>query len=87
MANGWVYNATEGCKKMGCKPTDLESKYWCKLKKDENLLKFGGGFYCGQLAPQVFVINGFYMSMRSVFTTPPATLTWYTVEWPSAQLR
>jgi hypothetical protein len=41
LANGWVYNATEGCKKMGCKPTDLESKYWCKLKKDVNLLKVG----------------------------------------------
>lgn len=57
-----------------------------KLKKDTNLIKFGGGFYCGQVAPDVFVINGFYMSMRSVFTTPPATLTWYTVEWPAAHL-
>ena len=48
--------------------------------------QFGGGFYCGKLAEDVFVINGFYMSMRSVFTTPPATLQWYTVEWPAAKL-
>ena len=26
------------------------------------------------------------MAMRSVFTTPPATLTWYTVEWPASSL-
>lgn len=24
--------------------------------------------------------------MRSVFTTPPATLSWYTVEWPSSSI-
>ena len=26
------------------------------------------------------------MAMRSVFTTPPAKLTWYTVEWPASSL-
>jgi nucleoside diphosphate kinase len=86
LAKGLVYNAVDGCKKMGCAPTDLEKKYWAKLEKGKTLLKFGGGFYCGQLAPDVFVINGFYMSMRSVFTTPPATLTWFTVEWPASSL-
>jgi len=86
LAKGMVYNATDGCAKMGCKPTEMEAKYWSKLVKGKNLLKFGGGFYCGKLAEDVFVINGFYMSMRSVFTTPPATLQWYTVEWPAAKL-
>jgi len=89
IAKGLVYNAVDGCKKMGCKQTDMEKKYWCKLKKagpGKNMVKFGGGFYCGKLADDTFVINGFYMSMRSVFTTPPATLTWYTVEWPAAHL-
>ena len=76
VAQGKVYNAVDGCKKMGCKPNEMESKYWCKLKKGKNLIKFGGGFYCGQLKDDVFVINGFYMSMRSVFTTPPAQLEW-----------
>ena len=48
----------DGCAKMGCKPVNMESQYWSKLKKGKTLIKFGGGFYCGQLAPDVFVING-----------------------------
>lgn len=83
---GMVYNALEGCQKMGVSGDQMDKKYWSKLQKGKNLIKFGGGFYCGQLAPEVFVINGFYMAMRSVFTTPPAKIHWFTVEWPSSSI-
>ena len=34
----------------------------------------------------IFVINGFYMSMRAAYTTEPASIHYYTVEWPAASL-
>jgi hypothetical protein len=37
--------------------------------KEKNLVKFGGGFYCG-LIDGLYVFNGFFMSMRSKFTAP-----------------
>ena len=39
-----------------------------------------------QADEHIFVINGFYMSMRAVFTTPPAKICWYSVEWPASSL-
>ena len=35
----------------------------------------------------MFVINGFYMSMRSAYTTPPAKIHYYTVQWPTDSLQ
>ena len=86
VASGKVYNAVDGCKKLGVNPKDMEAKYWSKLTKGKDLIKFGGGFYCGKVGEDTYVINGFYMSMRSVFTTPPAKIVWYSVEWPAASL-
>ena len=86
VASGKVYNAVDGCKKLGVNPKDMEVKYWSKLKRGVDLIKFGGGFYCGKVGADIYVINGFYMSMRSVFTTPPAEIVWYTVEWPAVNL-
>jgi hypothetical protein len=28
VAAGQVYNAVDGCAKMGCAPVDMEAKYW-----------------------------------------------------------
>jgi hypothetical protein len=44
-----------------------------------------GGFYCGKVG-DFFVINGFYMSMRSAYTTPPAKIHYFTVQWPTDAL-
>jgi len=48
------------------------AEMWAETKKNKQLIKFGGGFYAGKIsyeAPKVptesFVINGFYMDMRS----------------------
>ena len=86
LAKGQVYNAVDGCKKLGVNPKDMETKYWSKLTRGKDLIKFGGGFYCGKVAEDMYVINGFYMSMRAVFTTPPAKICWYSVEWPASSL-
>ena len=65
LAQGKVFNATESCAKLGVDGKGLETK-WRQLTNGKDLVKFGGGFYAG-LIDDIFVINGFYMAMRSAF--------------------
>ena len=52
-------------------------------------MKFGGGFYCGLLdesigaSKKIYGMNGFFMSMRSNFVAPGASIYYYVVEWDS----
>jgi len=48
LADGIVYNAVDGCKKLGIDGTEMDAK-WAKAKKEGSLLKFGGGFYAGKI--------------------------------------
>lgn len=84
LADGNVYNARDGCAKLGIDGDQLDAK-WSTLKRGKTLIKFGGGFYCGQV-DGIFIINGFYMSMRGKFTAPSASIHYYLVEWPTKQL-
>lgn len=59
LAKGIVYNARDACAKLGIDGDGLDKK-WSNLKRGTNLIKFGGGFYCGQV-DGIFIINGFYM--------------------------
>ena len=70
LASGKVMNAKEACSAMGVDGNEMEKK-WAKLDKSKDMIKFGGGFYCGKVG-DLWVINGFYMSMRNTYTTPPA---------------
>jgi len=81
---GIVFNAMDAAAKLGVSPDDLGKK-WGTLKKDVNLIKFGGGFYCGKV-DDIYVINGFYMDMRKAFTTPGTSIYYFETEWPTAQL-
>jgi nucleoside diphosphate kinase len=81
LQKGQVYNATDAAAKLGISFDQLGEK-WGKLKRGADLLKFGGGFYCGKVG-DIFVINGFYMDMRKAFTTPGTQIYYYEVEWPS----
>lgn len=65
LAQGNVYNAKQAKAKLGCNDDELDAK-WAKAKKAKDLVKFGGGFYCG-LVDGLYVFNGFFMSMRSKF--------------------
>mmetsp|Transcript_63560 Transcript_63560/g.189395 ORF Transcript_63560/g.189395 Transcript_63560/m.189395 type:complete len:384 (-) Transcript_63560:46-1197(-) len=84
LSQGLVFNAMDGAAKLGIAPAELEPR-WRQLKKDVDVLKFGGGFYCGKVG-DIYIINGFYMSMRTAFTTPGTCIYYYEVEWSPKKL-
>lgn len=84
IAAGKVYNAMDGAAKLGVDGAGLDAK-WAKLSRGKDLIKFGGGFYCGKVG-DIYVMNGFYMAMRSAYTTPGDKIKWYTVSWPTDSL-
>jgi len=80
---GLVYNAKDACVKLNVDGEGLE-KQWRGAEAGK-LIKFGGGFYACKIG-DIYVINGFYMAMRASYTTPPAPIHYFTVEWPAATL-
>eukprot|EP01063_Lacrimia_lanifica_P032033 TRINITY_DN53_c0_g2_i4.p1 TRINITY_DN53_c0_g2~~TRINITY_DN53_c0_g2_i4.p1 ORF type:complete len:306 (+),score=171.52 TRINITY_DN53_c0_g2_i4:58-975(+) len=91
LKSGVVFNAMDACQELGVDAEGL-NKMWAQAKKDGELVKFGGGFYCGKLprgedqAP-IYVFNGFFMSMRSKFTTPGTSIHYYTVDFSPKVLK
>jgi len=81
---GKVYNAKDGAEKLGVDGAGLSEK-WGKLTRGKDLIKFGGGFYCGKV-DGTYIMNGFYMAMRSAYTNPGEKIQWYTVSWPADSL-
>lgn len=79
-----VYNAKDAAEKLGVDGSGLDSK-WSRLKRGKDLIKFGGGFYCGKI-DGLYVMNGFYMQMRSAYTNPGEKINYYTVSWPADDL-
>jgi len=79
---GKCYNAIDACEKLGIDAEGLD-ELWGKTKKAKKMIKFGGGFYCGEVKPGMYVFNGFFMSMRSKFVTEGVSIYYYTVEWDS----
>lgn len=84
VAAGKVYNAMDGAAKLGVDSAGLNEK-WSKLARGKDLIKFGGGFYCGKV-DGVYVMNGFYMQMRAAYCNPGEKIHWYTVSWPTDAL-
>jgi len=88
LKSGKCVNAMDACKEFGCDAEEL-AKAWGVCKKANKLVKFGGGFYCGLVdmkGKELYVFNGFFMSMRSAFTAPGRSIHYYTVEWDPAEL-
>ena len=89
LGQGNVYNALDACAVLGITADEMDAQ-WGVCKKNKKLVKFGGGFYCGLVEiegkPSLYVFNGFFMSMRSKFTTPGLSIYFYTVEWDEASL-
>lgn len=79
LSQGLVFNAIDGAQHLGITTEEL-GQMWGKLKKGNDLLKFGGGFYCGRVN-SIFIINGFYMDMRAKFTTPGTCIYYFETEW------
>mmetsp|Transcript_24058 Transcript_24058/g.68438 ORF Transcript_24058/g.68438 Transcript_24058/m.68438 type:complete len:321 (+) Transcript_24058:117-1079(+) len=84
VSQGAVFNAMQGAEALGITPEELGAR-WGTLSKGVDMLKFGGGFYCGKIE-DVFIINGFYMNMRSKFTTPGTCIYYFETEWPAQSL-
>eukprot|EP00929_Paragymnodinium_shiwhaense_P019868 TRINITY_DN13414_c0_g1_i1.p1 TRINITY_DN13414_c0_g1~~TRINITY_DN13414_c0_g1_i1.p1 ORF type:complete len:355 (-),score=130.74 TRINITY_DN13414_c0_g1_i1:56-1051(-) len=89
LSSGKAYNALDACAKLGCTAEEI-NKAWAATKKNNKLVKLGGGFYCGLVEMEgrepIYVFNAFFMSMRSEYTQPGRTLHWYTVEWEEENL-
>jgi len=81
LAAGKVYNAADGAAKLGLDGAGLNAK-WGTLSRGKDLIKFGGGFYCGKV-DDIYIMNGFYMAMRAAYCAPGEKIRWYTVAWPS----
>jgi nucleoside diphosphate kinase len=81
-AQGRAFNALDACKHLGVDAAGLDA-IWNDAKK----VKFGGGFYCGELKqegkPSIFVFNAFFMSMRSKFVAPGTSIHYFVVEFDS----
>ena len=84
LAAGKVYNAKDGAAKLNLDAAGLNAK-WSKLNRGKDLIKFGGGFYCGKV-DGIYIMNGFYMSMRAAYCSPGEKIAWYTVQWSNDTL-
>ena len=62
LAKGIVYNAVDGCKRLGIDGEKMD-KTWATAKKSGELLKFGGGFYAGRIPAPKEESNGFVSSI------------------------
>ena len=84
-----LYNAIDACKYFGVDTPGLTA-LWDAAARNKRIVKLGGGFYCGRLeAPgkdPVYVLNGFFMSMRNQFVLPGTSIHYYNVEFDPAEL-
>jgi nucleoside diphosphate kinase len=79
LASGRVYNAKQACEKLGIDGATLDKKLGDKIK-------FGGGFYAFQV-DDIWVMNGFYMTMRGSYTDAASNgIHYFTVQWPTDSL-
>jgi len=51
LKQGKVYNAVDACSALGIGGGKMDET-WAKTKKKKELIKFGGGFYCGKIDPK-----------------------------------
>jgi hypothetical protein len=93
LEHGKVLNAAAAAERLRVGALGLE-RAWRLIPKDD-VLKFGGGFYCGRLGPPgegpdspdvFYCVNGFYLQMRAGFVAPGAQVRWFSVRWAVAQL-
>eukprot|EP00392_Amoebophrya_sp_AT5.2_P011473 g11550.t1 len=88
-----VLNAKQACERLKLSSEEL-NLYWAESKRAGKLVKFGGGFYCGKIdtAPgtssdrPLYVMNGFFMSMRQKFVEPGASIYYWVVRWDAKKM-
>jgi nucleoside diphosphate kinase len=88
LKDGKALNAKDACEKMSIDADELD-KMWAGAKKSKNLVKFGGGFYCGKLEKDgntYYVFNGFFMTMRAGYVKEGVSIYYFVVEWDTKDL-
>jgi nucleoside diphosphate kinase len=86
--SGKVFNAMDGCEFFGVDAAGM-SGLWAACKKADKLIKFGGGFYCGDIehdGKRAYIFNGFFMDMRAGYVAPGKSIYYYVVTWDSKKL-
>jgi len=84
LADGTAMNAKQACDFFGISADELNAKW-----KEVTPVKFGGGFYCAKMQLQGadrYIFNAFFMTMRSKFTKPSASIRYYAISWSPMQL-
>merc|ERR1719461_2246473 len=85
LADGLAYNAIDGAAKLGMNATELELAWRDAKKKYDACIKFGGGFYCSKIQ-DIYIFNGFFMSMRNKYVAKGKSIAWFTVSWDANAL-
>ena len=89
LADGRAMTAIDACKNLGLSGAEMDEA-WGKAKGAGDIIKLGGGFYCGKLMKgdtATYTFNAFYMSMRDRFTVPGGSIHYFAVEWDAATLK
>lgn len=83
LKDGKALNALAALEKFGVDADGLEQML--RETSKDNVVKFGGGFYCGKLEKggigPYYVFNAFFMKMRSSFVKEGCSIYYYVVEW------
>ena len=88
LADGRAMTAIDACKNLGLSGAEMDEA-WGKAKGAGDIIKLGGGFYCGKLMKgdtATYTFNAFYMSMRDRFTQPGGSIHYFAVEWDASTL-
>lgn len=80
LEQGLAYNAIDGGKKLGMDATQLELAWRDAKKVNDACIKFGGGFYCSKIQ-DIYIFNGFFMSMRAKYVAPGKKIIYYSISW------
>lgn len=89
-----TFNALDMKTTLGITGEELD-KLWNSTSPEPNAdgkktrIKFGGGFYCGQIehgGTKYYTFNAFFMTMRGKFVQPGKTIHYYVVEFDPAAL-
>lgn len=89
LSSGKAFNALDACSHLGIDATEL-GKIWVEAQGAKKVVKLGGGFYAGEISSgdkgPVYVLNAFFMSLRSKFTAPGASIQYYSVSFDPDKL-
>jgi len=80
LAAGTAYNAMDGAAKLGMNATELEEAWRVAKKEHDACIKFGGGFYCSKIQ-DIYIFNGFFMSMRAKYVEDGKKIIYYSISW------